>query len=194
MYGSRACSRPRAGCHARQRACVGSVLRTEQGPVQGPRLRSDEDRALRHLLLPERQGGRESRCPDGRALACAAGKGAGARAARAPAARALWVASGFRADQRDPGSAQRRDGRRHRIIAPAHHPAVERSAGRHRSRHRPRARARVPVRHHGAARRPGGRNGRALSAAVVHRGYGRVSVHRRGRLEHGDVAARCGAR
>ena len=80
--------------------CVGAVLRPQQGPVQGPRLPGAEDRALRHLLLPERARRRRHRGADGGALARAAGEGARARAARAPAARPLRVASGLRADQR----------------------------------------------------------------------------------------------
>ena len=39
-----------------------------------------------------------------------------------------------------------------------------------------------------------GQNRRGAAAAVVHRRHGRVSVARPGRPEHGDVAARRGAR
>ena len=133
--------------------CVGAVLRPQQGPVQELRLPGAQDRALRHLLLPERARGRRHRRAHGRALARAPRAGARPRAARTPAARALRVASRLRADQRHSRRARRGHGRRHRVAAPPHRAAARRTARRHRSRDRPRAGPRVPVRHHDAARR-----------------------------------------
>ncbi|MCK7482496.1 MAG: hypothetical protein M0C28_39265 [Candidatus Moduliflexus flocculans] len=84
------------------------------------------------------------------------------------------------ADDGHPGDPRRGHGRLHGVVQAPHRPALRRVARRDRPRHRPRARPRLPVRHHGPGPfRPGPRQRRRPAhPAVVHRGHGRIPVHR----------------
>ena len=168
------------------------VVRPEQGPVPEVRLQDHEDPPFRHLLLSAGRADRQDGRDDGRAMVRAAVAHVQPRAQGPPAPRALRQRPRVPADpdhRRDPG---RGDGRRHGIGQAPHHPALRRLAQRDRSRHRPRARPRLPVRHHGPGpfrRVPRQRRGPA-HPALVHRGHGRIPVHRPGRRQYVHVDAR----
>ncbi len=143
-----------------------------------------------YFYLAGRADGQDG-LPHGRALVFAPVADVQSRAQGPPAAHPLRQQPRVPADDGHPRDHGRGHGRRHGVVQAPHRPALRRLARRDRPRHRARARPRLPVRHHGpGALRPGpGQRRGPAHPALVHRGHGRVPVHRPGRPQHVHVDA-----